>query len=236
MITARHKGGAQRPRAIVIHGTVSSDNPGTARNIANWWHGASSPVTSCHYIVDPNEVIQCVGDRTVAFHVGSNQDCIGIELCDEQTGPATRWADADSVKILRRAARLTAQLCLAYGIEVKRPSTADLKRKGKHGIYGHNDSRLAFGKTTHTDPKDFPWAKFLALVAQAKKDIIAGNASLPAVTPPKPVVPVYSTDPNLAEIDRRLQSAIEQRKVGSDSRTDLQKALSLVRGVRQLND
>jgi len=175
-IGARYKGGSQTPKAIVIHGTVSSDNAGTARNIANWWAGPTSPVTSCHYVVDPKEIIQSVGDHTVAYHCGSNSNCIGVELCDEQTGPASRWSDADSTAILKRVARLVAELCLAYNIEVKRPSVADLKRKGKHGIYGHNDSRLAFGNTSHTDPRDFPWAKFLDMV----KDEVAKIKGEPA--------------------------------------------------------
>lgn len=163
-IRARHHGGPQTPKAVVLHGTVSSDNKGTARNIANWWAGPTSPVTSAHYVVDPGTDIQCVGDHTVAYHCGYNTGSIGVEFCDEQTGPASRWADADSTAILKRAATLVAQLCLAYNIEPKRPSVADLKRKGPHGIYGHNDSRLAFGYTSHTDPRDFPWAKFIGLV------------------------------------------------------------------------
>lgn len=163
-IRARRHGGRQTPKAIVMHGTVSSDNAGTARNIARWWNGPGSPASSCHYVVDPAEVIQCVGDHTVAYHCGYNTGSIGVELCDEQTGPASRWEDADSQAILRRAARLVAELCLAYGISPKRPSIAELKRKGPHGIYGHNDSRLAFGRTTHTDPRDFNWPRFIRMV------------------------------------------------------------------------
>lgn len=163
-IPARNTGGSQRPRAIVLHGTVSSDNRGTARNIALWWNGPNSPASSCHYVVDPGKVIQCVGDHTVAWHCGYNQDSVGVEFCDEQQGPASRWDDKDSRAILRRAARLVAELCLAYGIEAKRSSVKALKAKGPHGIYGHNDSRLAFGGTTHTDPRDFPWGKFMRMV------------------------------------------------------------------------
>jgi len=163
-IKARFHGGAQTPKAIVLHGTVTSDNKGTARNVANWWAGPTSPKSSAQYVVDPGEVIQCVGDHTVAYHCGFNTGSIAVEFCDEQTGPASRWQDADSKAILRRGARLVAELCLAYGISPERPSIADLKRKGPHGIYGHNDSRLAFGHTTHTDPREFPWAQFLGLV------------------------------------------------------------------------
>ena len=178
-IRARNQGGRQTPKAIVMHGTVSSDNAGTARNIARWWNGAGSPMSSCHYVVDPKEVIQCVGDHSIAYHCGYNTGSIGVELCDEQTGPASRWRDADSKAIIARAARLVAELCLAYDIEPVRPSIADLKRKGPHGIYGHNDSRLAFGHTTHTDPRDFDWRNFLRLVraeiAKIKAQANGGN-------------------------------------------------------------
>lgn len=163
-IQARFRGGRQVPKAIVMHGTVTADDKGTARNVARWWAGPTSPVSSAHYTVDPGEVIQSVGDHTIAYHCGYNKDSIGVELCDEQVGPASRWRDADSTAILKRAARLVAELCLAYDIEPVRPTTAALKAKGPHGIYGHNDSRLAFGGTTHSDPRDFPWAKFLRMV------------------------------------------------------------------------
>lgn len=161
LIKARHFGGSQTPRAIVIHGTVSPDRPGTARSIAAWWHGQTSPLTSAHYIVDPRDVIQCVPDHNEAYHCGYNHGSIGVELCDEEQGPASRWADENSRDIRDRAALLVAQLCLAYDIEPVRPSIAELKAKGPHGIYGHNDSRLAFGNTTHSDPVDFPWDSFL---------------------------------------------------------------------------
>lgn len=229
-IAARYHGGSQTPKAIVIHGTVSSDNAGTARNIANWWHGSTSPKTSAHYIVDPKETIQAVGDHTIAYHCGSNTGCIGIELCDEQTGSAARWSDADSTAILKRAATLTAQLCLAYGIEVRRPSIAELKSKGKHGIYGHNDSRLAFGNTTHTDPgTSFPWAKFLSMVASEKARLKGGTTTTPATSTVK-----YVSDPGLKEIDSLLQKEIAARTVGSTNRRKLTEALTLVRDVRRI--
>jgi hypothetical protein len=34
-----------------------------------------------------------VGDHTVAFHCGYNQDSIGIEMCDMPSQDKTRWDD-----------------------------------------------------------------------------------------------------------------------------------------------
>lgn len=179
-ILARNQGGAQKPKAIVMHATVSSDDKGTARNIAHWWNGPGSPMSSAHYVRDAHEVIQCVGDHRIAYHCGYNKDSIGYELCDEQRGPKSRWQDEDSTAIIRGAARDVARLCAAYGIEPIRPTIAQLKAKGPHGIYGHNDSRLAFGGTTHTDPRDFPWAMFMRLVRREYKRLME--------TPPATVV------------------------------------------------
>ena len=211
-IAARFKGGRQTPKAIVIHGTVSSDDKGTARNIARWWAGPTSPVTSCHYVVDPGEVIQCVGDHTVAYHVGYNTGSIGVELCDEQTGPASRWNDADSTAILQRAARLVAELCLAYGIAVKRPRTSVLKAKGPHGIYGHNDSRLAFGHTSHTDPRDFPWRKFMRMVrAEVKKIKAEANDKDPK--PKKPRIRVHTMHASMQFSDGVVHKKADAEKI-----------------------
>lgn len=163
MIPARWKGGDQTPKAIVMHGTVTPDTPGMATATARFFANETNK-TSAHYIVDPTTVIQCVGDHTVAYHCGYNQDSIGVEMCDEETGTAARWDDENSRAIIARAATLVAQLCLAYDIDPIRPSVAELKEKGPHGIYGHNDSRLAFGNTTHSDPIDFPWQRFLKQV------------------------------------------------------------------------
>ena len=177
-VAARWHGGAQTPRAVVMHGTVSPDDAGTAQAIARFFARENNK-TSAHYIVDPSTVIQTVGDHTVAYHCGYNQDSIGVELCDEETGPASRWNDANSNAILERAAALVAQLCLAYGIDITHPTVAELKRRGPHGIYSHNDSRLAFGHTTHSDPIDFPWPRFMRLVRAHANTLTHGSTAAP---------------------------------------------------------
>lgn len=165
-IPARWHGGAQSPKAVVIHGTVSPCVGGGARDVARFFANHSQP-TSAHYVVDPGETIQCVGDHVIAYHCGYNKGSIAFELCDPQAGPASRWSDANHRKMLDLAARDVAQTCMEYGIAIRRPTIGELKAQGPHGIYGHNDSRLAFGHTTHSDPgPDFPWADFIAAVSK----------------------------------------------------------------------
>ena len=217
-IQARHHGGAQRPKAIVMHATVSSDNPGTARAIAQWWKSPSSPMSSAHYVQDPRKLIQCVGDHTVAYHCGYNTGSIGWEMCDEQVGPATRWGDLDSRRILKRSAEGVAKLCLAYDIEPKRPTIKELRRKGPHGIYGHNDSRLAFGHTTHSDPRDFPWPRFMRMVRQEVAKLRE------AAQPDEPKLPKFQRqDVKFAHVSMKYSDSWSEMRADCDKIFELGK-------------
>lgn len=173
------------PTLIVMHATVSSDNAGTARNIAQRWHDVVTQ-TSAHYLRDAKECIQAVGDHRVAYHCGYNIGSVAYEMCDEQTGPASRWTDADSTAIIDGSARDVARLGLAYGIPLRRLTNDQLRywaangKQAKHGgIVSHEQMSVVFRKSTHTDPRDFPWTSFMAKV---KKEADALTAP-----PPPPV-------------------------------------------------
>lgn len=164
---ARFVGGRQELnplRRIVIHCTVSPCERGGARNVARYFRDSVTRPSSAHYIVDPGEVVQVVGDHTVAFHAPPNTDTIGVELCDMQGGPIARWEDANHRAMLQRAAELVAELCLAYDVPRRRLGHLRL-RAGQRGITGHVDVSRAWGQTNHSDPGDgFPWATFMNLV------------------------------------------------------------------------
>lgn len=183
-------GGSQPdPTLIVMHATVSSDNAGKARDIARWWQTTVTG-SSAHYIRDARECIQAVGDHTVAYHCGYNFRSVGYEMCDEQVGPVTRWSDADSTAIIRGSARDVARLGLAYGIPLRRLSNTQLKAwadAGKParlgGIVSHEQMSEVFKKSTHTDPRDFPWTKFMSLVQVEKKALLAGDSIIKPTDP-----------------------------------------------------
>lgn len=225
-IKARWFGGAQTPQKIVIHGTVTPCKNGIARAVANFFAKEDNK-TSAHYIVDPGEVIQCVGDHNVAFHCGRNQDSIGVELCDPQVGDGSRWSDASHRLMLLRAAALVAQLCLAYDIPPVRLDVAAI-RAGQRGLYGHNDSRLAFpGSTTHVDPgPDFPWPWFISHV-KAEITRLKGT----------PVTPVPPISNRWTRTRARLLAALnhEDAQNIASSRTAIRAFLAAMRlGIKRL--
>lgn len=175
-----HGGANNKPiHRVVIHCTVSPCQPGNARSVANYFKSAVTRPSSAHYVVDPAEIVQCVGDSTVAYHAPPNTNSIGVELSDMQAGAITRWQDANHKAMLALAAPLVARLCLAYDVPITRLSVADLKAK-KHGICGHVDVSNAFHETTHTDPGNgFPWDAFMKQVKEAAMEIQSGRKPTP---------------------------------------------------------
>jgi N-acetylmuramoyl-L-alanine amidase CwlA len=94
-IQARNHGGTQTSvTRIVIHGTVSPCVKGDARNVATDFHTTHRDA-SAHYVVDPNQIIQCLTVRTIGFHAPPNTGSIGIELCDPQKGGRRRPSRGD---------------------------------------------------------------------------------------------------------------------------------------------
>lgn len=176
---AKFHGGVQSApfKRIVVHCTVSPCEPGGARNVARYFRETVTRPSSAHYIVDPFETVQVVGDHTVAFHAppngGPGDGTIGVELCDPQAGPTSRWFDDDHQRMLRRGARLVARLCLAYDVPVQKITVRNLV-DGVRGVCGHHDVSLAFRQTSHTDPGEgFPWGLFMGLVRDYAKRIEA---------------------------------------------------------------
>lgn len=169
-------------KRIVIHCTVSPCVEGAALGVARYFRDTVVRPSSAHYVVDPGKAYQCVGDSWVAYHAPPNEDSIGVELCDALVSPtwdkkhAARWHDVNHNRMLFRAARLVARLCLAYDVPARRLTTAQV-RNGEHGICGHVNVSQAFGQSAHWDPgAEFPWGHFMDLVeARIKKLRAAAN-------------------------------------------------------------
>lgn len=176
---AKHSGTGNKPiTRVVIHSAVMPCEPGRARQLAEM-NRAGSGGGSWHYAVDPAETIQCSYDSVVCWHAPPNRGSLGIEMADwpeqlpaPEGSPrwlklraAWRWRKADQRKMLRRTARLAAELALAYDLPTRFLSPRDL-RAGRRGITTHANVSKAFGESTHWDPGYWPRYWFMQLVRQ----------------------------------------------------------------------
>ena len=178
---AKHSGTGNKPiKRIVIHSTVSPCVPGGARNIAAYFRSPSAG-GSAHYVIDPREVVQAAYDSVVCWHAPPNPHTLGLEMC-EYPGPVPndpprsarrkalkkswRWVKPRQQRMLRRTAKLTAELCLAYDVPVRFLGKRKLKKLGRdaRGITTHANTSLAFGQSTHWDPGWWPRGLFMVQV------------------------------------------------------------------------
>lgn len=161
---------------VVIHTMEAPERDGAAEACARWFQNPASEV-SAHYCVDADTVIQCVSEGDIAWHArGGNGSSIGVELAGYAGQGSRDWADAYSRELLRRAGRLTAEICARHAIPLRRIRAADL-RAGRRGITGHADVSEAFRKSDHWDPgSGFPWQRFLQLARRGDVVQRAGKA------------------------------------------------------------
>lgn len=89
------------PKAVVIHWTANTDVGADAVANRNYFEGHPENKVSAHYIVDDHQVVQCLPEDEMGYHVGATSykqaalrqlsyypnDCtIGIEMCVNQDG------------------------------------------------------------------------------------------------------------------------------------------------------
>jgi len=175
--------GANKPiRRVVIHSTVSPCEPGGAEQIAAYFRSQSAG-GSAHYVVDPENTVQAAYDSVICWHAPPNQNSLGIEMCDTpgpvptaDVGSTTwkklkaswRWTKPNQQKMLKRTARLTAKLCLAYNLPPYFVTAKDLKR-GVRGVTTHAEVSKAWGQSTHWDPGFWPRTAFMLMVRSEVK-------------------------------------------------------------------
>lgn len=181
---AKFHGGDQSPLTrVVIHGTVSPTQRGGAEAIARYFRVTVTRPSSAHYVVDPFATRQVVFDHTEAYGAPPNLGAIHVELCDPVSGDPARWNDVSHRLMLRRAAYLTARLCLAYGIPLVKIGPDQL-RAGEDGVCGHIDVTNAWHQTTHTDPgPGFPWGRFMAMAHRRAVWLRCKERARQALTP-----------------------------------------------------
>ena len=145
---------------LVIHETA---NPGaTALNHVQYWRN-NPDVPATHYVLDwTSTVYHTVEDDRLCWHVGNgNSWCVGIELCHATNAE-------DFIEVWNTAVEWAAWYLNKRGWSIDR-------------MISHNDARLKWGGTDHTDPLAYfqqfgkSWRQFKAQVKERMK----GDGDMP---------------------------------------------------------
>ncbi|OZV79794.1 hypothetical protein CA850_17270 [Micromonospora echinospora] len=150
---------------IAIHAT---DNTASAEAESVYATRRTDGVSS-HFYVDADSVVQSLDTTARAGHAGSsigNENAIAVEITGRSSSSRQWWLENVAWD---RLAEVLAVVCRHYDIAPRRATVAEMKATPQvRAFYGHNDMRLAWGGTTHTDPgSNFPWDHLLAKVEQA---------------------------------------------------------------------
>ncbi|SCI71008.1 N-acetylmuramoyl-L-alanine amidase CwlH precursor [uncultured Clostridium sp.] len=106
-------GKARQVKYIVIHETANTAAGADAKSHADFLCSGGEGTTSWHYTVDQDEIYHHIPDDEVAYHASTaegNQYGIGVELCVN--------SDGNFEKTFDNAAKLTAKLLRAHGLEI----------------------------------------------------------------------------------------------------------------------
>lgn len=156
------------PLWIVIHDMEAGEYSGRAESTAAYFANPGDDRTvSSHYTVDNDSVIQCVLLKDTAWTVGNapgNNRGINWELAGFARQTREEWLDPFGLAMFAQMAPYVRSDAARYGIPLERRTVSELL-SGKPGITSHNDLRVAFGGTTHTDPgPNFPWDVFMDMM------------------------------------------------------------------------
>lgn len=168
------------PLWIVWHTMEVDELPDRAENTAQYFADPSDGrEVSSHWCVDNNSAVQSVNEQDVAWTVGNrpgNNRGVNFELAGRARQTRTQWLDAYGRGLFATAAPIVARSMTRWDIPNRWCSIADLEAR-RPGHTTHNDLRVAFGGTTHTDPGgEFPRDHVLQVVAAA---LAGGEADMP---------------------------------------------------------
>lgn len=218
------------PLWIVFHDMEASENSTRAESTAAYFADPSDGRrVSSHYCVDDNSVVQCVRLKDSAWTVGNrpgNYRGINWELSGFASQTGGQWLDTFGINMLNQMKRICLRDMTTYNIPIRWLTDAQVK-DFQPGMTTHNQLRVCFGGTTHTDPgPNFPFNYVLKLFQEddvALKDDPDGKALIERMqgieNMEDPIifrVPGESTDrkePNLlAQVIRDLQKSVAELK------------------------
>lgn len=180
-------------RLSVQHSVEADDVAGLARSLLlGWMKNSEASVTT---LSDRVETVQGMANDVTAWHCGGgNQHSTGDEIVGRASWSVDQWntptMDLAVRNVARTKARRWAFLTMPkFGITYY-PEWLSLAQIGDGvtcGLCTHNDMRLVFGGTTHTDPgPNFPHTKLRNYIHAELDALLGKTAPQPAPAPSGP--------------------------------------------------
>lgn len=154
---------------IAIHNTSNTASDEAESSYAD--HRTDG--TSSHFYCDNDSVIQSIDTDYRAGHAGSyegNEHAIAFEITGTNDRSRQWWLDNVAWdKLAYVISYMLKHDPDLANFQIRRATVDEMRANPRiKAFYGHNDMRLAWGGTTHTDPgPNFPWDKLIAVVKTA---------------------------------------------------------------------
>lgn len=154
-----HTGRLKPIRLIVIHCTVTNENPTGAEAVARAF-ARGDRKASAHRVVDSDSIVQCVKDSDTAFAAaGANSDGLHLELVGLPDQTVAQWTDPFSTAMLTRAGPTIREWATENTIPYQWLTIPEVADGTTRGFCTHHDVSRAFPNvsTGHWDPgPNFP--------------------------------------------------------------------------------
>ncbi|WP_237223593.1 N-acetylmuramoyl-L-alanine amidase [Rothia nasimurium] len=152
-------------RLICLHTMETPETSLMAENIGGGWFLNPAAMSSSHYNVDNDSIVQGVPEKDMAWTApGTNEDGIQIEQAGRAAQTTAEWNDAYSAALLENTARLVADICRRNNIPPVKITDAQLAA-GAKGIIDHAQASRVYRMSDHWDVgTGFPWDAFMAKV------------------------------------------------------------------------
>lgn len=154
---------------LAFHNTSNDASDSGEASYATW----RTDGVSAHLYVDGDSVTQSLDTARKAGHAGStagNENAIAIEIRGGNGMSRTWWLENVAWDKLGTALATIIRHHWPDGsFQVRRATVAEMQANPKiSACYGHDDMRLAWGGTTHTDPgPNFPWDRLFTAINDA---------------------------------------------------------------------
>jgi hypothetical protein len=145
--------GGRQIDLLVVHSMEMDEKPDTAEGCGHYF-ATTAVVASAHECADNNSRVTCVRDMDIAYAApGANHNGLHVEQAGFARQSRAEWLDAFSRPMIEEQVALwVAEKAALYHIPLDFLDPAALKTLRPRGVTTHNNVRLAYGQTTHTDP------------------------------------------------------------------------------------